>query len=85
MVNANMIKMYQAQGYFEGAMNSIEERQTELIISNARMLEWFTLKLAGDTTDERPQPSILEFTPSNAGYPYESMNLKASKSHRKKK
>ena len=71
MANANMIKVYQAQGDFEGALNSIRERQTELIRSNARMLEWFTLNLEGDTIVERPQPSIPDFTPSNVGYPYE--------------
>ena len=39
MVNANMIKMYNAQCEFEGALNSIEEKQNELIRTNARMLE----------------------------------------------
>ena len=85
MVNANMIKMYNAQGEFEGALNSIGEGQNELIKTNARMLEWFTNKLAGDTEAERHQPSFSNFTPSNVGYPYELVNLKPSKSHRKKK
>ena len=31
LVNQNMIKMYQAQGEFEGAPNSIGKRQNELI------------------------------------------------------
>ena len=85
MVSANMIKMYNVQSEFEGALNSIKERQNELIRTNERMLKWFTNKLVGDTKAKRPQPSFFDFTPSNVGYPYESLNLKPSKSHRKKK
>ena len=85
MVNGNMIKMYTAQGEFEGCLNSIGERQNEPIKTNARMLEWFTNKLVRDTKAERPQPSFSDFTPSNVGYPYESVNIKPSKSHRKNK
>ena len=35
MVNSNLIKMYNAQGEFEGALNSIGGRQNELIRFNA--------------------------------------------------
>ena len=80
MVNANMIRMYNAHGEFEGALNSSGRRQNELIRTNARMLEWKTNKLLGDRTVERPQPSISDFTPSQAGYQYELVNLKPSKS-----
>ena len=85
MVNFNMIRMYNAQGEFEGALNSIGGRQNELIKHNARMLEWFTLKLAGDRTVERPQGSIPNFIPSQGSYQYDLVNLKPSKSQRKKK
>ena len=34
LVNANMIKMYNAQGEFEGALNFIGLRQNELIKKN---------------------------------------------------
>ena len=40
MVNTNMIKMYNAQGEFEAALNSIRGGQNELIKSNATMLDW---------------------------------------------
>ena len=36
MVNANMIKMYNVQGEFEGALNSIRERENELVRRKAR-------------------------------------------------
>ena len=49
-----MIRMYNAQGEFEGAMNSIEGKQNELIKKNAIMQEWIALKQAGDGTAERP-------------------------------
>ena len=45
MCNSNMIKMYNAQGEFEGALNFIGERHNELIKTNARMLEWMTNQL----------------------------------------
>ena len=64
MVNANMIRMYNAQGEFEGSLNFIGERKNELIRTNARMLKWFTNRLEGDTKVEKPQPSFSEFTPS---------------------
>ena len=38
MINANMIRMYNFQGEFEGALNSIGRRKNDLIRTNARML-----------------------------------------------
>ena len=43
-----MIRMYNAQGEFESALNSIGGIHNELIKYNARMMEWFTLKILGD-------------------------------------
>ena len=54
MCNSNMIKMYNAQGEFEGALNSIEGIQNELIKTNVGMLEWFTNHLLGDKSGEKP-------------------------------
>ena len=64
MVNANLIRMYNALGEFEGALNSIGGRQNELIKQNAIMQEWMALKQAREGTAERPQASILDFSPS---------------------
>ena len=69
--NSNLRNMYNAQGEFEGTLNSIGERQNELIRSNARMLEWATNKLLGDKTTEKPLASIPDFVPSQVGYPFE--------------
>ena len=77
--------MYNAQGEFEGTLNSLGERPNELIRSNARMLERATNKLLGDKTTEKPQASIPYFVHSQAGYHFEPVNLKPSKSHHKKK
>ena len=49
------------------------------------MLEWATNKLLSDKTTEKPQVSILEFVPSQAGYQFDHVNIKSSKSHHKKK
>ena len=67
IVNSYMIKMYNAQGEFEGALNSIGGRQNELIKSNVRMLEWFTNNLVRDKASEKPQSSISDFTLSQGG------------------
>ena len=39
LVNQNLVKMYQAQGEFEQSLNSIGQRQSELIKQNIRMQE----------------------------------------------
>ena len=54
MCNSNMIKMYNAQSEFEGALNSIGGRKNELIRSNVKMLEWMINQLLGDKTIEKP-------------------------------
>ena len=48
------------------------------------MLEWATNQLLGDKTAEKPQASIFYFAPSQAGYQFEIVNLKSSKSQNKK-
>ena len=40
MVNSNMMRMYNAQGEFESALNYIGGKQNEMIRTNVRMLEW---------------------------------------------
>ena len=53
LYNSNLRNMYNAQGEFEGALNSIGERQNELIRTNAMMLEWVTNQLLGDKTAKK--------------------------------
>ena len=40
-MNQNMIKMYQAKGEFEQYLNSIGQRQNELIKQHIRTQEWY--------------------------------------------
>ena len=40
MVNNNLIKMYSTQGKFEGVLNSIGQRQNDLIKQLALPMEW---------------------------------------------
>ena len=42
MVNNNLIKMYSTQGEFEGTINSIGQRQDDLIKQMALSMEWST-------------------------------------------
>ena len=41
MINNNLIKMYSAQGEFEGTQNSIGQRQDDLIKKMALSMEWY--------------------------------------------
>ena len=85
LVNQNMIKMYQAQGEFEQSLNSIGQRQNELIKQHIRTQEWYLFDKGGGGSIGKPEPSILEFTPSNASYKFEPINLKPSKYQIRKK
>ena len=86
LVNQNMIKMYQAQDEFEGALKSIGKRQNELIRQHTLTQEWYLFNKGEISLASKPKPSILEFTPSQANYKCESMNLKPSKSqHQRRK
>ena len=87
MVNQNMIKVYQAQGEFEQSLNSISQRKNELIKQHIRTQEWYLFNKDESGLTGKPEPSIPEFTPSNASYKYEPVNLKPLKSqyHRKRK
>ena len=40
MINNNLIKMHSAQGDFEGTLNSIGQRQNDLIKQMALSMEW---------------------------------------------
>ena len=65
-MNQNLVKMYQAQCEFEQSLNSIEQRQSELIKQNIRMQEWYLFDRNGEDSTPKPEPSIPEFTHSNA-------------------
>ena len=67
--------MYQAQGEFEQSLNSIRQRQSELIKQNIRMQEWYLFDMNGEGSTPKPEHSIPEFTPSNASYKFEVVNL----------
>ena len=86
-MNHNLVKMYQAQGEFEQSLNSIGQRQSELIKKNIRMQEWYLFDRNGEGSTPTLEPSIPVFTPSNASYKFEEVNLKPSKSksHKKKR
>ena len=84
-MNQNMIKIYQAQGEFEGALNCIGKRQNELIRQLTLTQEWYLFNKGEISSAGKPKASILEFTPSQASYKYDSVNFKPSKSQKKKK
>ena len=55
MVNNNLIKMYSAQGQFEGVLNSIGQRQNDLIKKMALSMEWSAFNKEEDSKARRPQ------------------------------
>ena len=40
MINNNLIKMYSAQGEFEGTLNSFEQRQNDIIKQMTLSIKW---------------------------------------------
>ena len=67
MINNNLIKVYSTQGEFEGTMNSIGQRQNELIKQLAISMEWSVLNKSGEGSRSRhPQVQIPEFSLSAA-------------------
>ena len=71
-----MIKMYQAQGEFEGSLNSIGKWQNELIRQHLLTQEWYLFNKGEISSTSKPESSIPKFTPSQAKYKFEPMNLK---------
>ena len=86
MINKNLIKMYSAQGEFEGTLNSIRQRQNEMIKQLSLTMEWSVLNKSGEGSKSRqPQVQIPEFSPSTAGYILDSVNLPPSHRHDRKR
>ena len=48
MINKNLIKMYSAQGEFEGTLNYIGQRQSEMIKQLALTMELSVLNRSGE-------------------------------------
>ena len=48
MINKNLIKMYSTQGEFEGTLNSIRQRQNDMIKQLALTMEWSVLNRSGE-------------------------------------
>ena len=56
LINNNMIKMYFAQGEFEGILNSNGQRQNDLINHMALSMEWFAFnKVEEGSRCKQPQ------------------------------
>ena len=54
MVNANLLVMYNAQGEFVGALNSIVLKENELIRQNTITQECYFLNIGVDITTAKP-------------------------------
>ena len=82
MVNNNLIKMYSTQGEFEGTLNSIGQRQNDLIKKMALSMEWSAFNRSEEgSRSKHPQVQIPEFSPSAVGYKFEPVNLHSSHRH----
>ena len=85
MVNNNLIKMYFAQGEFKGTLNSIGQRQDDLIKQMALSMEWSALYKEEGSKARRPLVQLPEFSPSSAGYKFEPLNLNCPDKYDRKK
>ena len=82
MINNNLIKMYSTQGEFEGTLNSIEQRQNDLIKKMALSMEWSAFNRSEECSRSKQlQVQIPEFSPSTVGYKFEPVNLHSSHRH----
>ena len=85
-INNNLIKMYSAQGEFEGTLNSIGQIQDDLIKKMDFSIEWYIFNKEEGSKAKRPPVQFLEFSPSSANYKFEPMNLNhPNKNDRRKK
>ena len=86
MINKNLIKMYSAQGEFEGTLKSIGQRQDEMIKQLALTMEWSVLNKSREGNKSRqPQVQIPKFSPSATGYKLDPVNLPSSHRHERKR
>ena len=86
MVNKNLIKMYSAQGEFEGTLNSIGQRQNDLIKQMAMSMEWSAFNRGEEgRKSKQPQIQIPDFSLFAAGYKFEPVNLHPSHRHDRKR
>ena len=86
MINNNLLKVYSAQGEFEGTQNSIGQRQNDLIKKIALSMEWSVLNKSdeGDRS-KKPLVQIPKFSPSAIGYKFEPINLHHSHRHERRR
>ena len=55
-----MVKMYKVQGEFKQSLNSIRQRQNELIKQHIRTQEWYLFdKDGGSSTGKQDPPSLI--------------------------
>ena len=82
MVNNNLIKMYTTKGEFEGTLNSIGQRQNDLIKQMALSMEWYAFNISKEgSRSKQPQVHIPEFSHSIVIYKFEPVNLHPSHRH----
>ena len=71
---------------FEGTLNSIGQRQNDLIKQMTLSMEWFAFNRSEEGSRSKlPQVQIPEFSPSTTGYKYEPMNLYSSQRHERRR
>ena len=85
MVNNNLIKMYSAQGEFEGTLNSIGQRQDDLIKQMDLSMEWYAFNKEEGRKARRPPVQFSEFSLPSAGYKLEPVNLNHPNKYDRKK
>ena len=88
MINNNPLKMYYAQGEFVGTLNSIGQRQNDLIKKMTLSKEWYQYALNRSeegSWSKQAQVRIPEFSPSIAGYKFEPVNPHHSHRHERRR
>ena len=82
MINNNLIKLYSTQGEFDGTLNSIGQRQNDLIKQMVLSMEWSAFNKSEEgNRSKKPQVQIPEFSHFATSYKFEPMNMHSSHRH----
>ena len=84
-VNSNLVNMHNVIIELEGSMNTLGGRQDELITLVEYTNDYCLLNREEPTKKDKPNISIPKFPPSLATFNLEPLNLKTSKSYKRRR
>ena len=84
-VNSNLVNIHGVITELEGSMNNIAHRQDQFVTLVDYTNEYFLFQREEPPAKENPDISIPKFPPSLATFNLEPLNLKTSKSYKRRR